>query len=475
MPKWILELQDSWKNDHEASSVIEELLVDASSRPSYTFTNHLLRYDQRLYVGSSGSLRHTIWEELHSSPIGGHSGVNATIKRITTYFYWPGLTKDVKLWNAECLVCQANKSETIPSPGLLQPLPIPQHAWQDISMDFIEGLPLSMSKNVIFVVVDRFSKYAHFMALKHPFSASSVAQVFLDNVFKLHGRPLSIVSDRGALFLSNFWKTLFELVGTKLLHSTAYHPQTDGQTERVNQCLENYLRCMTSMQPRHWARWLSLAEWWYNSAYHSSLKHSPFEVLYGYPPSAHAFPQQPLTGHQEVDTFLQDRQNAFRIIKDNLLAAQNRMKVYADKKRSERQFQVGEWVYLRLQPYRQNTLALRRNLKLAPRYFGPYLILDKIGQMAYKLQLPADSTIHPVLHVSQLKKYISPKCIPSQTLPLMTLAGEPALTPHQIINSKLLPVNGELIPHLLVQWTAEQPLDATWETASTLATHFPEF
>jgi hypothetical protein len=149
-------------------------------------------------------------------------------------------------------------------------------------MDFIEKLPKSEGYDTIMVVVDKFSKYAHFFPLKHPFSAQVVAQVILDNVVKLHGVPQSIVSDRDNIFTSVFWKHLFELLKVKLALSTAYHPQTDGQSERVNQCLEMYLRCAVQATPHKWKSWLAMAEFWYNTSYHSSLGCSPFKALYGY-------------------------------------------------------------------------------------------------------------------------------------------------------------------------------------------------
>ena len=171
---------------------------------------------------------------MHDSAIGRHSGMQATLKRIKLLFYWKGIDRDVRHYIRNCAICQTCKPENINTPGLLQPLPIPEGIWTDISMDFIEGLPKSQGKEVILVVVDRLSKYAHFIAVNHPYTAATIAQVFISNVFKLHGTPSSIISDRDPVFISNFWEELFKLQGVELLKSTAYHPQTDGQTKVVN-------------------------------------------------------------------------------------------------------------------------------------------------------------------------------------------------------------------------------------------------
>jgi IS30 family transposase len=163
-------------------------------------------------------------------------------------------------------------------------LNIPEEKWSEISMDFVEGLPKAKGKDVILVVVDRLTKYAHFLPLSLPFTAQQVSQIFMDNIHKLHGMPKVIVSDRYTIFTSKLWKEVFSALKVQLHYSTAYHPESDGQTERVNQCLEQYLRIMTFTEPRKWIEWLPAAEWWYNTSYHSAIKKSPFKALYGYKP-----------------------------------------------------------------------------------------------------------------------------------------------------------------------------------------------
>ena len=211
-------------------------------------------------------------------------------------------------------------------------------------MDFIEGLPTSSNSNCILVVVDKFSKYSHFIKLKHPFSALQVVHLFMEHVHKLHGMPTAIVSDRDKIFTSLLWKELFKLAGTELAMSSAYHPQSDGQTERVNQCIEGYLRCFIHSCPGTWAQWLHLAEYWYNTCYHSALQHTPFEILYAHAPCHFGIdPNQDVLVPDLADWF-KHRHAIQALLQQQLMRAQQRMKSQADKHRTERSFSVGEFV-----------------------------------------------------------------------------------------------------------------------------------
>jgi hypothetical protein len=214
--------------------------------------------------------------------------------------------------------------------GLLQPLPIPEGVWRDLSMDFIEGLPKSEGYSVILVVVDRLTKFAHFLPLKHPYTATTIAQVFMDSVVKLHGLLNSIVTNRDTIFISHFWKELFKLYKVNLHLSTAYHSQTDGQTERVNQCLKMFLRCSVQDSPKSWKSWLSLAELWYNPSYHSALGCSSSKALYGYEPNVGAAPTLTEDTSTSVAEIITNRVAHLQSIKHHLAQAQNRIKVMAD-------------------------------------------------------------------------------------------------------------------------------------------------
>lgn len=257
---------------------------ETTTSPYYSIQQGHLLYKSRIVVPRGSEWTHKLLTEFHSTPSGGHAGALRTYRRLAASVYWPGMMRQVTEFVAACEVCQRNKYETKSPAGLLQPLPIPDRVWEDISLDFISGLPRSDSVDCILVVVDRFSKYGHFVGLKHPFTARSVAQVFSREIVRLHGIPRSIVSDRDPIFLSNFWQELFKLTGTTLRMSSSYHPETDGQTEVLNRCLETYLRCFTSDRPKGWSKWLAWAEYCYNTGFQSSAGNTPFEVVYGRPP-----------------------------------------------------------------------------------------------------------------------------------------------------------------------------------------------
>jgi hypothetical protein len=209
-----------------------------------------------------------------------NTGFTKTYDRVKTSFFWDGMKQEICNFVAGCYVWQRNKGEKFKSLGTLQPLSIPPAIWKDISMDFITGLPKLGNKSIIMVVDDRLSKSAHLCALQHPFTTSTMVQIFME-VFKLHGMPHSIIFYHNPTFTRIFWQELYKIQGTELHHNTSYHPQADGQTKVVNKCLESYLRCFSSEKKNQWTQWLPLAQWWYNTSYHTTTHMNPFEAVYG--------------------------------------------------------------------------------------------------------------------------------------------------------------------------------------------------
>lgn len=245
------------------------------------------------------------------------------------------MKKDILDYVAACEVCAQAKSEHCRLPGLLQPLPIPTTAWRTISPNFNEGLPKSKSFDTILVVIDKLTKYAHFICLAHPYTATTVAHLFLNNIYKLHGMPTVIISDRDRIFTSALWQEPFKLTETTLNMSSSYHPQTDGQTERLNQCLETYLRCMVHSCPGKWAQWISLVEFWYNSTFHSAHGLTSFQALYGHQPRHFDITLNDACSVTYLSQWLTERQTMLEHIQQNLSRAQHRMKSQADKNRME--------------------------------------------------------------------------------------------------------------------------------------------
>jgi hypothetical protein len=210
-PKWLEQVLHSYDQDECAKGIIAKLAVDNTDVPNFSLQNGLLRYKNRIWVGSDDALQLQLLAACHNSAVRGHSGISVTYRRMKQFIAWKGLKSAIQKSVDNCLTCKQSKPDRSRYPGLLQPLPVPDSAWQIITMDFVEGLPLSGSANCILVVIDKLVKYAHFLPLRHPFTAQSVAKLFLDSVYKLHGLPQSIVPDRDKIFTSLFWRELFRL------------------------------------------------------------------------------------------------------------------------------------------------------------------------------------------------------------------------------------------------------------------------
>jgi len=238
----------------------------------------------RVYVPKDEKLRVEIIQLYHDTPVAGHGEQWKTVELVTRNYWWPGVTKEVKKYVEECDQCQRIKNRAEMPAGKLWPNQIPEKPWQHISVDFITKLPTSKGHDSILVVCDRFSKMSHFVVITEKTTAKELARVFRDNVWKLHGLPESVISDKGPQFAVELTRELNKILGIETKLSTAYHPETDRQTERTNQELEQYLRMYVNHRQNNWAKWLATAEFAFNNKVHTATKMSLFQVNYGREP-----------------------------------------------------------------------------------------------------------------------------------------------------------------------------------------------
>src|SRR4051812_23873652 len=326
-------------------------------------------------------------EEAHNSPLSIHPGSTMMYKDLRQQYWWPYMKQDIARYVSQCDVCSRVKARQQKPAGWLQPLPPPDWKWDKVEMDFITGFPKSQKGNgAIFVVIDRFSKVAHFLPVKEKITASQLENLYISRIVSLHGIPLEITSDRGSLFTSRYWKSFMEAFGTRLSLSTAYHPQSQGQFERVNQVLEDMLRACVLSFGMKWEESLPFAEFSYKNSYQASLKMGPFEVLYRRKCQTHLNWSE--TGEQTLigPDIIQRTEDQVRVIREHLKAAQSRQKSSYDRKHKEMVYQPGEYAYLRVTPMR-GTHRFGIKGKLAPRYIGPFRILSRSGPVAYRLEL----------------------------------------------------------------------------------------
>ena len=383
--------------------------VEARKHPELMITEDgALRYGSRLFVPDNKELKKEILSEAHCTPYSVHPGNTKMYRDLSTHYWWIGMRKDVAEFVEHCLTCQQVKAEHQRPSGLLKPLMIPEWKWKRITMDFVLGLPKTQKGfNSIWVIVDRLTKSAHFLPVKKTFSMDQYANLYVSEIVRLHGVPLSIVSDRDPKFTSAFWKSLHKAMGTQLKFSTAFHPQTDGQSERTIQTLEDMLRaCIIDFQGS-WDKFLPLVEFSYNNSYQATIEMAPYEALYGRkcrsPVHWDEVGERKLLGPEIV----QQTAEVVEKIRQRMLTAQSRQKSYADKRRKPLDFEVGDMVFLKISPMK-GVMRFGIKGKLNPRFIGPFEILKRVGDLAYELALPpAISSVHNVFHISMLRKYIS--------------------------------------------------------------------
>uniref|UniRef100_A0A670JYV5 Gypsy retrotransposon integrase-like protein 1 n=1 Tax=Podarcis muralis TaxID=64176 RepID=A0A670JYV5_PODMU len=279
------ELAGLTRDDQYAQTKIREIRSTEENQGGLEVKDGALYYKGALYI-PEGDLRGRILKQLHDNPTAGHFGQHKTMLLVTRQFWWPRVREDVKEYVHGCQRCQRAKGERAAPAGLLEPLPTPERPWEVVSIDFMTDLPKARGKTAVMVVADLMTKMCHFIACSHAVSAEETAKLFVEHVFRLHGAPLRILSDRGRQFTSRFWRKLMSLLDVKVSFSTARHPETNGQAERANSILQQYLRCYVNERENDWVDKLALAEFAYNNAEHMSTGMSPFMANYGCHPRA---------------------------------------------------------------------------------------------------------------------------------------------------------------------------------------------
>ncbi|MBW0559909.1 hypothetical protein O181_099624 [Austropuccinia psidii MF-1] len=357
-----------------------------------TFSNLIASIQKALWQDSQ---YRSIPQELRKA---GHPGQEKTLKLVKLDFHWSSMTQFIKDYVLSCQKCSRSKNSHHKKFGLLKPPSIPNSPWIFLSMDFITQLLLSSSFDSILVIVDRFSKMEVFIPTMSSITSLDLTHLFIKNIFSKHGLPSSIVSDRGPLLLSSFWTNLCQKLKISRDLSTAYHPEADGQTERVNQILEQYFRMYVSYHQDDLNTWLPLAEFAYNNSDHSSTKQLPFFTVYGGDPQFHSVHITQDTPSGKLSTKIQSVQQD---VKRELEVSINRFKRYADKSRASLPvFNPGDMVWLSS----KNIKSTRITKTLSERWFRPFPILKKISTHDYHLEFPYQwKSIHPVFHISLLE------------------------------------------------------------------------
>ncbi|GKA47236.1 reverse transcriptase domain-containing protein, partial [Tanacetum coccineum] len=410
-----------------------------------------LYFMDRIWVPLVGDVRMVILDEAHKSKYSVHPGADKMYHDLRDMYWWPGMKRDIAIY-------------------------IPEWKWDRIIMDLITKLPRSRSgHDAIWVIVDRLTKSAHFLAIREDFNTEKLARLYIDVIVARHGVPVSIISDRDGRFTSHFWQTVQRALGTRLDLSTAYHPQTDGQSERTIQTLEDMLRACVIDFGGSWDVHLPLAEFSYNNSYHSSIRCAPFEALYGRKCRSPVLWAEIGEGSLIGPELVLETTDKVVMIKEKLKAARDRQKSYADKRRKPLEFEVGDQVLLKVSPWK-GVVRFGKKGKLAPRYVGPFEILERIGLVAYRLRLPEElSSVHDTFHVSNLKK-----CLADANLhvPLDEIKVDKTLRfveePVEIMEREIKKLKRRNIALVKVRWNSKCGPEFTWEHEDQMRNKYPQ-
>ncbi|GKC61116.1 putative nucleotidyltransferase, ribonuclease H [Tanacetum coccineum] len=434
----MLQIKEAQRDDGELWAIVQNV-EDGKHTEFSVDDDGVVWFEDRLCVPNDQALREKVMTEAHSSPFTIHPGSTKMYRDLKQYFWWNGMKQDVATFVSKCMTCQQVKIKHQRASGLLQPLEIPMWKWDKISMDFVTGLPTTQKRHdAIWVVVDRLTKSAHFLPIRKNYGINPK-------------------------FTSRFWKGLQKAWGTRLKFSTAFHPQTDGQSERTIQTLEDMLRACALEWTGSWDEYLCLVEFAYNNSWHASIKATPFELLYG---------ERILEGPEMIEV----TNEKVAVAREKLKEAQTRQKSYADRHRRALEFQPGEHVFLKVSP----TRGVRRfgiKGKLSPRFIGPFEILDRVGEVSYRLALPPQlSHVHNVFHVSLLRGY---KYHPLHVVsyPFDQIREDLSYTeePESILDRQDRVMRNKTIPFVKILWRNHPEREATWETEESIRTSYPHF
>ncbi|GJW79733.1 putative reverse transcriptase domain-containing protein [Tanacetum coccineum] len=396
----------------------------------------------------------------------------SSLRFIANCFIAGNLKMVVKVQNA--IIAFWPVTSQRPSGLLVQPK-IPEWKWDNITMDFVTKLPkTSQGYDTIWVIVDRLTKSAVFTPIRETDPLDKLARIYLKELVARHGIPVSIICDRNPRFASNFWKSLQKALGTSLDMSTAYHPETDGQSERTIQTLKDMLRACAIDFGKGWVDHLSLVEFSYNNSYHASIKAAPFEALYGRKFRSLVCWTEVRKAQILGPELIQETTEKIVQIKQKMQAARDRQKSYADKKRKPMDFQVGDKVMLKVSPWK-GVVRFGKRGKLNPRYVGPFKVLEKVRIVAYKLELPQElSRVHNTFHVSNLKRCYSNDPL---TVPLEGLHIDDQLhfveEPVEIVDHEVKRLKRSRIPLVKVRWNSKRGLEFTWEREDQFKKKYP--
>lgn len=412
-------------------------------------------------------------EECHDSPLAGHFGARRTLEKLQRRYKWRGMREDVSQYCRECVPCRRSTPARHRPYGLLAPLPPPNGPWEEVTMDFITELPPSRMNGVVYdailVVVCRLTKMAHYIPARGDWDGVDLAQAWIREVIRLHGVPKRVISDRGPLMNAKYWDTFQHYLNSRRVLSSAYHPQTDGQTERQNQTLEQYLRCYCSLEQDDWALWMSIAEFAYNDSLHATIGTTPFLANHGVAPRGADWPSIPL-GQGESPL---GRQIATRVLslqqecKRKIIAANAYQQEYQNKSRLPIPFGVGDQVMVS----NRHIKTTRPKRKLDWKYIGPGRIVAQIGPTSFKVDLPGLKSVHPVFHASLLEPFQPKGLIPHPDTPIMdTLRtfGDDVWEVERVIERKQ-DEEGQWLYH--VKWAGYPKEENSWEPGVNISSN----